>query len=54
MARIDAIKDHGNLIDAFKRILHAHPNLRLVCVGSGDASLKARLIQQTESLGIQQ
>ena len=54
MARIDAMKDHATLLEAVKRVLQIHPNVRLVCVGSGDATLQARLIQQTASLDIQE
>jgi glycosyltransferase involved in cell wall biosynthesis len=53
MARIDAMKDHATLLEAVKRVLQVHSNVRLVSVGSGDATLQARLIQQTASLGIQ-
>jgi glycosyltransferase involved in cell wall biosynthesis len=53
MARIDAMKDHATLLEAVKRVLQVNSNVRLVCVGSGDATLQARLIQQTASLGIQ-
>jgi glycosyltransferase involved in cell wall biosynthesis len=53
MARIDAMKDHATLLVAVKRVLQAHPNVRLVCVGSGDATLQAILMQQTASLDIQ-
>ena len=54
MARIDAMKDHATLLEAVKRVLQVNSNVRLVCVGSGDASLLGRLIQQTASLGIQE
>lgn len=54
MARIDAMKDHDNLLEAFQRVVQSHSDVCLVCVGSGNSALQSRLIQKTQSLGIQQ
>ncbi|MCX7098538.1 MAG: glycosyltransferase [Methylococcales bacterium] len=51
VGRLDAMKDHGNFIAAGRLVLNAHPNVRLVCIGSGASDYGLSLQKQSEDLG---
>lgn len=50
VARLDPIKNHEMMINAFNEVLKEHPDTTLIIVGDGD--LMSQLTQQCEDLGI--
>jgi len=52
VARLDPMKDHGNLLVAAARFAREHPDARFVCVGDGAAGYRNTLRQQAAALGL--
>ena len=51
IARLDPIKNHRMMLNAFAQVLTSHPNTKLIIVGDGDE--RDNLQQQITTLGIQ-
>jgi glycosyltransferase involved in cell wall biosynthesis len=52
VARLDAMKDHANLLNAAARFARNHPDMHFVCVGSGSAAYGDELKALANSLGL--
>ena len=52
VARLDAMKDHRNFLQACAFLAAKRDDLRFVCVGGGASAYHAELVKLTEDLGI--
>ena len=52
VGRLDTVKNHEMLIDAFARVAEADPRARLVCVGDGTPARVASLRERAEQRGV--
>ena len=53
VARLDPMKDHAILLQAFAHVMTSMPDAWLICVGEGDAVYGAELRRLAETLAIQ-
>jgi glycosyltransferase involved in cell wall biosynthesis len=47
------MKDHVNFLKAARIVLEARPDVRFICVGSGDAKYAESLKRQSDELGLE-